>query len=292
MSQQSKAIRSKLRTYANTGTFSNLSIGVGIVGVGPLLLSVVGAAVVLLSAFALAAQKSAQQIPDQRRNYFIAIMVGLVLCVIGVILSLISLAEVIEYVKLLADDPDSMFEFRNPVEEAYAQADMDTGSDDTLIEGKRALLQSLEVVRNANLLPSDQYNDLKYKLSTDRYSSADRQTISKLYSEIDPLERSKLSKTKPIACKEPTSIDVMRTYTENTDLKALYEKMNQRKPSTVRSEQLKTELEAFIKTKAKDVRPCDDTLAMLNVMQDAAKEFINMKIESFDKMNPFNQFSG
>lgn len=282
--QQSKVIRAKLRAYANTGSFSNLSIGVGVVGILPLLVSVVGIAVVLLSSFALAAQKSAQQIPDQRRNYFIAIMVGLVLCVIGVVLSLMSLAEVIEYVKLLADDPDSMFEFRNPVEEAYAQADVETGADETLIEGKRALLDSLEVIKNANLITADEYADFKYKLSNDMYSRMDRQVLSKLYSEIDPLERSKLSKPKRIACREPTSMDVVRTYTENTDLKNLYDRMITSKPNTVRSDALNKELETFVKNAANQVRPCDDTIAMMNAMQNAAKEFINAKLSTFASM--------
>lgn len=119
----SKSLASKLVKYAQTTQKSNLKVGFGVVGVFPFLATVVGIAIVFIASVVAAAQSG--NVKENAEPYFVATIVGLSFASIGIVLSLIKLAEVISFIKFAAtEDPRSPFIFRTPIEEAEFQAQL------------------------------------------------------------------------------------------------------------------------------------------------------------------------
>ena len=117
----SKSLGSKLRAYAEATQASNLKVGFGVIGWFPFLTTIVGLGIIFITAIVMATQSGTAK--DNGQSFFWVSIVGISMAAIGIVLSLINLAEIIEFIKFAAsEDVTSPFVFRTPLEEANYQA--------------------------------------------------------------------------------------------------------------------------------------------------------------------------
>lgn len=117
----SKSLNAKLIAYAQSTQASNLKVGFGVIGWFPFLSTIIGIAVVFITSVVMATQSGLAK--DNGQSFFWVTVIGISLTAIGIVLSLINLAEIISFIKFAAsEDPMSPFVFRTPIEEAEYQA--------------------------------------------------------------------------------------------------------------------------------------------------------------------------
>jgi hypothetical protein len=112
----------RLRSLATRSTSGALSVGVGVVGTYPFYLSIFGLGITFLTNALIAFQQNIRNDQTKQEPYFIAIMIGLALFVLGLFLSLNQLSELITFVRNAAEVGSERFIWRNAEEEILNQA--------------------------------------------------------------------------------------------------------------------------------------------------------------------------
>jgi hypothetical protein len=120
----SKSLERRLKAYAQVSQASTVKVGIGIAGTTPFILFFVGFATLFVGGvmYALFANRDQNNLNPQ--PFFWILLIGLLLAYGGIILSVLTLNEVISYVKFAAGDDTSPFVFRSPSQEAENQANL------------------------------------------------------------------------------------------------------------------------------------------------------------------------
>jgi hypothetical protein len=118
----SKSLERRLKSYAKLSQASNVKVGIGIIGTLPFLLFFVGIAILFVGGILYALFAIRDQNGFETSPFFWALLGGLLLSYGGIVLSVLTLNDVISYVKFASDDDSSPFVFRTPSQEAEYQS--------------------------------------------------------------------------------------------------------------------------------------------------------------------------
>lgn len=118
----SKSLERRLKSYAKLSQASNVKVGIGIIGTLPFLLFFVGIAILFVGGILYALFANRDQNGLETSPFFWALLGGLLVSYGGIVLSVLTLNDVISYVKFASDDDSSPFVFRTPSQEAEYQS--------------------------------------------------------------------------------------------------------------------------------------------------------------------------
>jgi hypothetical protein len=122
----SESLKRRLTAYAQLSQASTVKVGIGIVGSTPFILFFVGFATLFVGGIMYALFANRDQNNLNTQPFFWILLLGLLLAYGGIVLSVLTLNDVISFIKFASGDDSSPFVFRSPSQEAENQATLRT----------------------------------------------------------------------------------------------------------------------------------------------------------------------